>query len=136
MKANNFSINDICKDAYGIFEAHGCAPVYQDAHQLHFVCQVGGAELSFMPVEDEMFWYGAEFKLAQPMSEQERRDVELAYLDTDTDDVAFENLHIEGDTVCLSSAFPCDMYEPELLKTAIRVLESGDGFIGKLRQRG
>ena len=51
------------------------------------------------------------------------------------EDVAFENLHIDGTEVCLSSAFPCDFYDSELIDLVIKTLENADGIVSHLKAK-
>ena len=54
-------------------------------------------------------------------------------MQTDTDDVIFENFHIDGKFVCLSSAFTCDLYPEDFIELSIKMLNSSDGIVPELK---
>ena len=54
---------------------------------------------------------------------------------TDIDDVIFENFHIDGKFVCLSSAFTCDFYPEDFVELSIKMLNSDEGIVPELKTK-
>ena len=133
-KIKNF-LEEICRQAYCDLETHGYEPKYLDEDHTNFSCLINGIEFSFCLLEDDLFWFGADFKLNEALSDDERASLEQLYMQTEPEDVAFENLHIDGTEVCLSSAFPGDFYDSELIDLVIKTLESTDGIVSHLKAK-
>jgi hypothetical protein len=133
MKKTNLTLKEICEKAFSTFETRGYGPKFLNDDRTEFGCLINGISFSFCLLEDDLFWFGAEFKLDQEISVSEREALEKSYMQISPEDVAFENLHIDGDEVCLSSAFPADFYEEELIELVINTLESTDGIAAQLK---
>ena len=127
------TLREICEKSYDVLAKSGYAPKYQDDERLEFAATVQGAKFSFYPLEDEVFGFSAEFDMGEDLSEAEQSRVEDAYLKED--EVIFENLHLGGDLVYLSSAFPCDFYPADMMESAIKTLERRDGIAQFLRSK-
>ena len=56
-------------------------------------------------------------------------------MQTDTDDVIFENFHIDGAFVCLSSAFTCDFYPEDFVELSIKMITSTEGIVPELKAK-
>ena len=135
MQKTNLTLNEICEQAYSVLEARGYEPEYLNEAHGEFSCVINGISFSFCLLEDDVFWFGADFSLNEELSVEERKTLEDLYMQTEADDVAFENFHIDGAEVCLSSAFPAEFYEPELIELAIKTWESDDGITAQLKAR-
>lgn len=135
MQKTNLTLNEICEQAYHIFEMRGYEPKYLDEDHTNFSCLINGIKFSFCSLEDDLFWFGADFKLNEALSDEERASLEQLYMQTEPEDVAFENLHIDGTEVCLSSAFPGDFYDSELIDLVIKTLENADGIVSNLKAK-
>ena len=133
MNNNVLTLKEISKKSYDILLARGYSPEYIDGEHVDFKCSVNGIDFSFYAIDDEAFGYGAEFKLKEDITASERARLEGIYLQTDVEDVAFENLHIDGALVYLSSAFTCDLYEEGMIEDSIRALNSTDGIVAELK---
>ena len=135
MKKNNLALKEICEQAYGIMEARGYAPMYHDEEHSGFSCFINDVDFSMCSLEDGLFWFGAAVGLKEALSEEERASLEALYMQTEPEDVVFENLHIDDAEVCLSSAFPAEFYDSEMLDLVIKTLERTDGIIGRLKDK-
>ena len=135
MQKTNLTLKEICEQAYHIFEMRGYEPKYLDEDQTNFSCLINGIKFSFCSLEDDLFWFGADFKLNEALSDEERASLEQLYMQTEPEDVAFENLHIDGTEVCLSSAFPGDFYDSELIDLVIKTLQNADGIVSNLKAK-
>ena len=135
MNNNVLTIKEISKKSYDILLERGYSPEYTDSEHIDFKCSVSGVDFSFYAIDDETFGYGAEFKLNEDISASERAHLEGIYLQTDAEDVAFENLHIDGTLVYLSSAFTCDLYDEDMIYTSIRSLTSDSGIAAELQAK-
>ena len=135
MQKTNLTLKEICEQAYHVFTMRGYEPKYLDEDHTNFSCLINGIEFSFCLLEDDLFWFGADFKLNEALSDDERASIEQLYMQTEPEDVAFENLHIDGTEVCLSSAFPGDFYDSELIDLVIKTLESTDGIVSHLKAK-
>ena len=130
---NNITFTEISQQAGTLLKEHGYSPEYREDGG--FDCSINGVAFSFQPLEDELFWCAALFELEREMTDSEKDQMAELYLQIDTDDVAFENLHIDGKEACLSSAFPVEWYEPELIELAVKLLQSKDGIVPALKAR-
>jgi hypothetical protein len=135
MQKTNLTLKEICEHAYHIFEMRGYEPKYLDEDHTNFSCLINGIKFSFCSLEDDLFWFGADFKLNEALSDEERASLEQLYMQTEPEDVVFENLHIDGTEVCLSSAFPGDFYDSELIDLVIKTLENADGIVSNLKAK-
>ena len=135
MQKTNLTLQEICEKAYHIFEMRGYEPKYLDEDHSNFSCLINGIKFSFCSLEDDLFWFGADFKLNEALSDEERASLEQLYMQTEPEDVVFENLHIDGTEVCLSSAFPGDFYDSELIDLVIKTLENADGIVSNLKAK-
>ena len=135
MQKTTLTLKEICEQAYHIFEMRGYEPKYLDEDHTNFSCLINGIKFSFCSLEDDLFWFGADFKLNEALSDEERASLEQLYIQTEPEDVAFENLHIDGTEVCLSSAFPGDFYDSELIDLVIKTLENADGIVSNLKAK-
>ena len=129
------SLEEICKQVYCDLETHGYEPKYLDEEHTDFSCLINGIKFSFCSLEDDLFWFGADFKLNEVLSDEKRASLEQLYMQTEPEDVVFENLHIDGTEVCLSSAFPGDFYNSELIDLVIKTLENADGIVSNLKAK-
>ena len=130
---NTLTIKEISKESFDTLVKNGYSPKYTDDEHIEFDCNIGGVKFSFYPIEDEVFGYSAEFNLKEELSTGERERLEQIYMQTDTDDVIFENFHIDGKFVCLSSAFTCDLYPEDFIELSIKMLNSSDGIVPELK---
>ena len=135
MKKNNLTLKEICEQAYGIMEARGYAPMYHDEEHSGFSCSINDVDFSMCSLEDGLFWFGAVVGLEEAPSEEGRASLEALYMQTEPEEVIFENLHIDGADVHLSSAFPTDLYETEMIDLVIKTLERPDGIVGRLKDK-
>jgi hypothetical protein len=135
MQKTNLTLKEIREQAYHIFELRGYEPKYLDEDHTNFSCLINGIKFSFCSLEDDLFWFGADFKLNEALSDEERASLEQLYMQTEPEDVVFENLHIDGTEVCLSSAFPGDFYDSELIDLVIKTLENADGIVSNLKAK-
>ena len=132
---NNVSeIRDICEQSGRVLEAHGYTPDYGDEREFFF-CDIGGAEFSFCQIDDRIFGYSAEFKLAGELTDDVENRITELFTAIVPDDVTFENLYFSDNSVVLSSAFYFDMYEEEMIELAVKTLEAADGIAAYIRAR-
>ena len=132
---NTFTLTEISKESFDTLVKNGYSPKYTDDAHIEFDCNIGGVKFSFYPIEDEVFGYSAEFNLKEALSTDERERLERIYMQTDTDDVIFENLHIDGNFVCLSSAFICYFYPEDFIELSIKMLISNEGIAPELKSK-
>ena len=135
MQKTNLTLKEISEQTYHVFEMRGYEPKYLDEDHTNFSCLINGIEFSFCLLEDDLFWFCADFKLNEVLSDDDRASLEQLYMQTEPEDVAFENLHIDGSEVCLSSAFPGDFYDSELIDLVIKTLENTDGIVSHLKAK-
>ncbi len=131
---SNSILKEICEKSGRILERHGYTPDYDEEGEFLF-CEVGGVTFSFHPIDEDIFLYSAEFELATEPTPEEQEQITDLFMSIDEDDVAFENLHIDGNVVVLSSAFYFDMYEEEMIELAVKTLEATDGIASELKAR-
>ena len=132
MVDNMITFNTVSNKVYDILTKRGYEPVRgEDGIE----CSVGGVKLSFYLIEDDVFGYSAEFKLQRELSDEEKSEISEAYLKTEIDDVAFENLHIDGEIAYLSSAFFLDMYDDGMVELAVKMLEEKGGAVDLLKSK-
>ena len=132
---NTLTIKEIAKQSFGTLVKSGYSPEYTDDEHLEFDCNIAGVKFSFYPIEDGVFGYSAEFNLKEELSTCEREHLERIYMQTDTDDVIFENFHINGTFVCLSSAFTCDFYPEDFVELSIKMITSSEGIVPELKSK-
>ena len=132
---NTLTLKEISKENFDILVKNGYSPKYTDDEHIEFDCNIGGVKFSFYSIEDEVFGYSAEFNLLEELSTGERERLERIYMQTDTDDVIFENFHIDGTFVCLSSAFTCDFYPEDFVELSIKMLTSAEGIVPELKSK-
>ena len=132
---NQITVKEISKQFYDILQARGYAPVYNDEDNLNFGCVINGFQFSFDILDDECFWYGAMLNLAREQTDEEKHALARLYRSIPSEGLAFENLHIDGKEVCLSSAFPVDFYEEDMVHDAINILEHGGELIEQLKAK-
>ena len=132
---NILTLKEISKQSFDTLVKSGYSPKYTDDEHIEFDCNIGGVEFSFYPIEDEIFGYSAEFNLKEELSTEEREHLERIYMQTDTDDVIFENFHIDGKFVCLSSAFTCDLYPEHFIELSIKMLNTSEGIVSALKTK-
>ena len=132
---NTITLKEISKQSFDTLVKSGYSPKYTDDEHIEFDCNIGGVKFSFYPIEDEVFGYSAEFNLKEELLTGERERLEQIYMQTDTDDVIFENFHIDGAFVCLSSAFTCDFYPEDFIESSIKMLISADGIVPELKSK-
>ena len=126
---------EIVEKSYEKLVDKGYSPRYTSEECVEFNCNIGGVKFSFYPIEDGVFGYSAEFNLKEELSTCEREHLERIYMQTDTDDVIFENFHIDGTFVCLSSAFTCDFYPEDFVELSIKMLTSAEGIVPELKSK-
>ena len=132
---NTLTLKEISKESFDTLVKMGYLPKYTDDEHIEFDCNIGGVKFSFYPIEDEVFGYSAEFELKEELSTGERERLEHIYMQTDTDDVIFENFHIDGKFVSLSSAFTCDFYPEDFVELSIKMLIRADGIVPELKSK-
>ena len=132
---NTLTLKELSGQSFDILVKRGYAPKYTYDDHIEFDCNIAGVKFSFYPIEDEVFGYSAEFKLKEELSTGERERLEQIYMQTDTDDVIFENFHIDGKFVCLSSAFICDFYPEDFIESSIKMLNSDEGIVPELKTK-
>ena len=132
---NKLTLKEISKQSFDTLVKSGYSPKYADDEHIEFDCNISGVKFSFYPIEDEVFGYSAEFDLKEELSTGEREHLEQIYMQTDAEDVIFENLHIDGALVCLSSAFTCDLYPEDFIELSIKILNSFEGIVPELKSR-
>ena len=132
---NTITLKNISAESFNTLVKNGYSPKYTDDDHIEFDCNIGGVKFSFYPIEDEVFGYSTEFNLKEELSTDERERLEHLYMQTDVDDVVFENFHIDGAFVCLSSAFTCDFYPEDFTKDSIRVILSTKGLVPELKSK-
>ena len=132
---NQITVKEISKQFYNILQARGYAPKYEDEENISFTCDVNGFQFSFDALDDECFWYGAMLNLAREQTDEEKHALARLYRSIPTEDLAFENFHIDGKEVCLSTAFPADFYEEDMAHDAIDTLEHGGELIEQLKAK-
>ena len=135
MNNNTLTLKEISKQSFDTLVKSGYSPKHTDDDHIEFDCNIGGVKFSFYPIEDEVFGYSAEFNLKEELSTDERERLERIYMQTDTDDVIFENFHIDGKFVCLSSAFTCDFYPEDFIELSIKMLTSAEGVVPELKAK-
>ena len=132
---NTITLKEISKQSFNTLVKYGYSPKYTDDERTEFDCNIGGVKFSFYPIEDEVFGYSAEFNLKEELSVDERERLENLYMQTDADDVIFENFHIDGKLVCLSSAFTCDFYPEDFIESSIKQLTDAEGIVAELKSK-
>ena len=132
---SELTAKDIVEKSYETLFDKGYSPRYTSDECNEFNCNINGIKFSFYPIEDEVFGYSAEFNLKEELSVNERERLENLYMQTDTDDVIFENFHIDGAFVCLSSAFTCDFYPEDFVELSIKMLTSSEGIVPELKAK-
>ena len=132
---NILTLKEISEQSFDTIVKYGYCPSYTDNEHIEFDCNIGGVKFSFYPIEDEVFGYSAEFNLKKELSTDERERLENLYMQTDTDDVIFENFHIDGAFVCLSSAFTCVFYPEDFVELSIKMLTSSEGIVPELKAK-
>ena len=132
---SELTAKDIVEKSYETLVDKGYSPRYTSDECVEFNCNIGGVKFSFYPIEDEIFGYSAEFNLKEELSTDEREHLERIYMHTDTDDMIFENFHIDGKFVCLSSAFTCDFYPEDFVELSIKMLNSDEGIVPELKTK-
>ena len=132
---NILTFKEISEQSFDTLVKYGYCPSYTDDEHIEFDCNIGGVKFSFYPIEDEVFGYSAEFNLKKELSTDERERLENLYMQTDTDDVIFENFHIDGAFVCLSSAFTCDFYPEDFVELSIKMITSAEGIVPELKAK-
>ena len=132
---NTITLKEISKQSFDTLVKSGYSPKYTDDEHIEFDCNIGGVKFSFYPIEDEVFGYSAEFNLREELTTGERERLERIYMQTEPDDVVFENFHIDGAFVCLSSAFTCDFYPEDFIKESIRAILSTEGIVPELKTK-
>ena len=132
---NTITLKEISKESFDTLVKEGYSPKYTDDEHIEFDCNIGGVKFSFYSIEDEVFGYSAEFNLLEELSTGERERLERIYMQTDTDDVIFENFHIDGTFVCLSGAFTCDFYPEDFVELSIKMLTSAEGIVPELKSK-
>ena len=135
MNNNTLTLKEISKQSFDTLVKSGYSPKHTDDDHIEFDCNIGGVKFSFYPIEDEVFGYSAEFNLKEELSTDKRERLERIYMQTDTDDVIFENFHIDGKFVCLSSAFTCDFYPEDFIELSIKMLTSAEGVVPELKAK-
>ena len=135
MNNNTLTLKEISKQSFDTLVKSGYSPKYTDDDHIEFDCNIAGVKFSFYPIEDEVFGYSAEFNLKEELSTGEREHLEHIYMQTDTDDVIFENFHIDGKFVCLSSAFTCDLYPEDFIELSIKMLNTSEGIVPALKTK-
>ena len=135
MNNNTLTLKEISKQSFDTLVKSGYSPKHTDDDHIEFDCNIGGVKFSFYPIEDEVFGYSAEFNLKEELSTEEREHLERIYMHTNTDDVIFENFHIDGKFVCLSSAFTCDFYPEDFIELSIKMLNSSEGIVLELKAK-
>ena len=135
MNNNTLTLKEISKQSFDTLVKSGYSPNYTDDDHIEFDCNIAGVKFSFYPIEDEIFGYSAEFNLKEELSTEEREHLERIYMQTDTDDVIFENFHINGVLVYLSSAFICDFYPEDFIESSIKMLTSVEGIVPELKSK-
>ena len=133
--SNTLTIKEISEQSFDKLVKNGYSPKYTDDERIEFDCNIGGVKFSFYPIEDEVFGYSAEFNLNEELLADERERLENLYMQTDTDDVIFENFHIDGALVCLSSAFTCDFYPEDFIESSIKQLTDTEGIVAELKSK-
>ena len=132
---NALTLKEISKQCFDTLVKSGYSPKHTDDEHIEFDCNIGGVKFSFYPIEDEVFGYSAEFELKEELSTGERERLERIYMQTDTEDVMFENFHIDGKFVCLSSAFTCDLYPEDFIELSIKMLNRSEGIVPELKTK-
>ena len=132
---NTLTLKEISGQSFDTLVKSGYSPKYTDDEHLEYDCNIAGVKFSFYPIEDDVFGYSAEFNLKEELSTGERERLEKIYLQTDADDVIFENFHINGVLVYLSSAFICDFYPEDFIELSIKMLNSFEGIVPELKSR-
>lgn len=132
---SELTAKDIVEKSYETLVDKGYTPRYTSDECNEFNCNINGIKFSFYPIEDEVFGYSAEFNLKEELSTDERERLENLYMQTDTDDVIFENFHIDGAFVCLSSAFTCDFYPEDFVELSIKMITSAEGIVPELKAK-
>ena len=132
---NTITLKEISMQSFDTLVKSGYSPKYTDDEHIEFDCNIGGVKFSFYPIEDGVFGYSAEFNLKEELSTCEREHLERIYIQTDTDDVIFENFHIDGTFACLSSAFTCDFYPEDFVELSIKMLNSSEGIVPELKTK-
>ena len=132
---NTLTLKEISKKSFDTLVKNGYSPKYTDDEHVEFDCNIGGVKFSFYPIEDEVVGYSAEFNLKQELSTGEREHLERIYMQTDADDVIFENFHIDGAFVCLSSAFTCDFYPEDFIESSVKMLTDSEGIVPELKSK-
>ena len=135
MNNNTLILKEISKQSFDTLVKSGCSPKHTDDDHIEFDCNIAGVKFSFYPIEDEVFGYSAEFNLKEELSTGEREHLERIYMQTDTDDVIFENFHVDGKFVCLSSAFTCDFYPEDFIESSIKQLTDTEGIVAELKSK-
>ena len=132
MNKKMLEVKEICTKSFDTLVSKGYSPKYQD-DQTSFDCMINGIKFSFYQMAEDMFGFSAEFNLKQELSEAEKDYFGDLYEQTDDQDFLFENLHIDGTLVLLSSAFTIDLYPDDIIESCIKVLERESGIVAQLK---
>ena len=133
MNNNTLTLKEISKQSFDTLVKSGYSPKYTDDDHIEFDCNIAGVKFSFYPIEDDIFGYSAEFNLKEELSTVERARLKQIFMQTDSEDIVFENFHINGKLVHLSSAFICDRYPDDFIEESIRILLSTNGIVPELK---
>ena len=133
MNNNTLTLKEISKQSFDTLVKSGYSPKYTDDDHIEFDCNIAGVKFSFYPIEDDIFGYSAEFNLKEELPTVERARLKQIFMQTDSEDIVFENFHINGKLVHLSSAFICDRYPDGFIEESIRILLSTNGIVPELK---
>ena len=135
MQKTQCTFDELLQASYQALVAKGKAPVYQSDERDSFDCSINGMSFVFHSMDDDLFAFHVEFKIAQPISEEMKERLAQTF---HTEELPFENLHIYEDLAVLSSAFFCDMFTKEemdgLMQEVIDALERANGIVSLLRE--
>lgn len=135
MSNNTFTLKEISRQSFDTLAKSGYSTKYTDDEHIKFDCNIAGVKFSFYSIEDDVFGYSAEFNLKEELSADEKERLEHIYMQTDTEAVIFENFHIDGTFVCLSSAFTCDFYPVDFVELSIKMLTNAEGIVSELKSK-
>lgn len=132
---NTLTLKEISKLSYDALIKSGYSPKYSDYEGIEFDCNIDGVKFSFYTFDNELFGYSAEFKLKEELSTDEKERLERIYMQIGTDEIIFENFHIDGTYVWLSSAFACGCYPEDFISLSVKMLTNAEGIVSELKAK-
>ena len=125
------SASDVYEQTRALFLARGYAPQEAGDGTQCFSCRVNGVTVRIGAEDDEILFYICPFRLERALSAEETCELEERFL---KENCFFENLHVDGAYVELTSYFPAMLLDEEMTASLFGILEGPNGMIDYLKQ--